>query len=106
MLRKCTASDQETMQALINEAARAYKDVIPEDRWHEPYEKNGYALQSRDTTRSLLRRYWSIPERQIETSVVLANWRGGIKDAAAESSFAAARCQWSEISGQWEGGVR
>ena len=192
MLRKCTASDHEAMQALINDAARAYKGVIPEDRWHEPYmsmeelqaeiqdggvechgieqggrlagvmgvqdkmevtlirhayvrtasqgrglgrqllrhlegltqkpiligtwqaatwairfyEKNGYALQSRDTTRSLLRRYWSIPERQIETSVVLANWRGGIQDAAAESSFAAARSQWSEISGQWEGGVR
>ncbi len=40
------------------------------------YEKNGYVSQSRDTTSSLLRRYWNIPERQIETSVVLANWRG------------------------------
>ncbi len=40
------------------------------------YENNGYVSQSQDTTRSLLRRYWNIPERQIETSVVLANWRG------------------------------
>lgn len=165
MLRKCTASDHEAMQALINDAARAFKGVIPEDRWHEPYmsmeelqseiqdgvkfqgieqagrlagvmgiqdkmevtlirhayvrtasqgmglgrqllrhleglthkpiligtwqaatwairfyEKNGYVLQSRNTTRSLLRRYWIIPDRQIETSVVLANWRGGSKD--------------------------
>ncbi|HUQ25668.1 MAG TPA: GNAT family N-acetyltransferase [Burkholderiales bacterium] len=36
------------------------------------YEKNGYRLQSRDETARLLRKYWSIPERQIETSVVLA----------------------------------
>ena len=39
------------------------------------YEKNGYRLLSRRDTERLLRRYWSIPERQIETSVVLANAR-------------------------------
>ena len=39
------------------------------------YEKNGYRLLSRPETKRLLRRYWSIPERQIETSVVLANPR-------------------------------
>lgn len=145
------------MFSIINDAAQAYKGVIPADRWHEPYmplaeleaqiaggivfsgceangrllgvmgvqdkgevtlirhayvrtserrkgigekllrhleattrkpvligtwadaawairfyEKNGYRLQSRDETARLLRRYWSIPERQIETSVVLA----------------------------------
>ena len=36
------------------------------------YEKNGYRVVSRAETDRLLRRYWSIPERQIETSVVLA----------------------------------
>lgn len=161
MIRQCTVSDLEAMQAVINDAAQAYKGVIPADRWHEPYmpleelqaeiqdgiefwgieregrlvgvmgiqdkgevtlirhayvkttyqsnglgkillrhleglsqkpiligtwqaaswairfyEKNGYARQSREKTASLLRRYWNIPERQIETSVVLANWRG------------------------------
>lgn len=25
------------MYAIINDAARAYRGVIPEDRWHEPY---------------------------------------------------------------------
>ncbi len=39
------------------------------------YEKNGYRTLSRSDTERLLRRYWSIPERQIETSVVLANTR-------------------------------
>jgi GNAT superfamily N-acetyltransferase len=36
------------------------------------YEKNGYRVQSPDETARLLRKYWSIPERQVETSVVLA----------------------------------
>ncbi|MFL5312928.1 MAG: GNAT family N-acetyltransferase [Myxococcales bacterium] len=39
------------------------------------YEKNGYRILSRPETERLLRKYWSIPERQIETSVVLANAR-------------------------------
>lgn len=36
------------------------------------YERNGYANLPRDVKDRLLRKYWSIPERQIETSVVLA----------------------------------
>jgi N-acetylglutamate synthase-like GNAT family acetyltransferase len=40
------------------------------------YERNGFRLVPARETPRLLRRYWSIPERQIETSVVLAdqNW--------------------------------
>ena len=37
------------------------------------YVRHGFALASRAETAALLRRYWSIPERQIETSVVLAS---------------------------------
>jgi N-acetylglutamate synthase-like GNAT family acetyltransferase len=37
------------------------------------YQKNGYMLVSEEEKERLLRRYWSIPERQVETSVVLAN---------------------------------
>jgi len=37
------------------------------------YLKNGYTLVSDKQKDRLLRKYWSIPERQIETSVVLAN---------------------------------
>lgn len=37
------------------------------------YEKNGYTLVSEEEKNFLLRKYWSIPERQVETSVVLAN---------------------------------
>ena len=36
------------------------------------YEKNGFTLVSRERTPDVLRTYWNIPERQIETSVVLA----------------------------------
>ncbi len=158
MIRKCTESDIKTIFEIINDAANAYKGVIPEDRWHAPYmpaeeirheieggvifwgfekdgdllgvmgiqdkgdvalirhayvrtrsrkqgigenlllhlesltekpilvgtwktaswaisfyEKNGYTLVSDKEKKRLLRQYWSIPERQIETSVVLAN---------------------------------
>jgi len=35
------------------------------------YEKNGFVLVSREESKRLLRKYWNIPERQVETSVVL-----------------------------------
>ena len=160
MIRACTASDLPAMYAVINDAAQAYKGVIPADRWHEPYmpmeelrseiaagvrfwgeeadgelagvmgiqdkgdvdlirhayvrtrlrkggigsrllkeierktrkpiligtwlaatwairfyEKHGYRQLSRPETERLLKKYWSIPARQIETSVVLAGPR-------------------------------
>ncbi|MBT8363682.1 MAG: GNAT family N-acetyltransferase [Deltaproteobacteria bacterium] len=158
MIRTCTKSDFDTIFEIINDAAIAYKGIIPGDRWHQPYmpaeeirheieegvtfwgfekddrligvmgiqdrgdvalirhayvltrfrqqgigenllfylesltekpilvgtwkaaswaisfyEKNGYILVSDKEKIRLLRKYWSIPERQIETSVVLAN---------------------------------
>jgi len=152
MIRKCNENDLPTMYAIINDAAQAYKGVIPNDRWHDPYmpleklkheiedgvvfgimgiqdkddvalirhayvrtnrqnhgigtqllqhlerttkkpiligtwadaswairfyERNGYRLLSRKETEQLLQRYWSIPERQVVTSVILANPRWG-----------------------------
>jgi ribosomal protein S18 acetylase RimI-like enzyme len=35
------------------------------------YEKHGFRLVTREEKDMLLRKYWNIPERQIETSVVL-----------------------------------
>jgi len=164
MIRKCTLQDLSAMYGIINDAAQAYKGVIPEDRWHEPYmpmdelkqeiddgvefwgyeeagelmgvmglqdegdvylirhayvytscqnrsigrellrhlermtdrpiligtwadatwairfyEKSGYRLLSRSETERLLKKYWKIPERQVITSVVLADpkWEAG-----------------------------
>jgi N-acetylglutamate synthase-like GNAT family acetyltransferase len=37
------------------------------------YRKHGFVLLSKIEIETLLRKYWSIPERQIETSVVLAS---------------------------------
>jgi GNAT superfamily N-acetyltransferase len=159
-IRRCFASDFETIYRIINEAALAYKGIIPDDRWHEPYmpraelrdeietgvqfwgyeedgalagvmgiqhvadvtlirhayvrsarqgkgiggrllshlrtqtarplligtwadatwairfyEKHGFRQVSREEKERLLRRYWSIPERQVATSVVLADAR-------------------------------
>ena len=39
------------------------------------YRRNGYRLVSEQEKGVLLRKFWSIPERQIETSVVLASAR-------------------------------
>jgi N-acetylglutamate synthase-like GNAT family acetyltransferase len=171
MIRKCEESDFKTIFEIINDAAQAYKGIIPEDRWHEPYmsfeelgkeiedgvvfwgleheeqllgvmgiqdkgevilirhayvwtrdqklgvgtkllqhleslterpiligtwsaaswaissyEKNGYKLVSEEEKNLLLRKYWSIPERQVETSVVLANqtWNEAQRIAPAD----------------------
>ncbi|HXZ33921.1 MAG TPA: GNAT family N-acetyltransferase [Terriglobales bacterium] len=37
MIRRCIDADIPVIDAIINEAARAYRDVIPVDCWHEPY---------------------------------------------------------------------
>ena len=158
MLRLCKREDFEAIYRIINEAACAYKGVIPSDRWKEPYmseselqremaedvsfwgyeeagelvgvmgiqhvrdvtlirhsyvrpgiqnrgvggallshlmtqtrhpmlvgtwadavrairfyEKHGFRLVSSEVKDQLLRIYWSVPDRQIETSVVLAS---------------------------------
>ena len=160
MIRAVQDGDVPAILALINDAAQAYRGVIPPDRWHEPYmprealeremasgvqfwvdedgsrvagvmgiqdkgevalvrhayvapglqrqgvgrrllrhvqgltgkpmligtwaaaswaiefySRNGFALVSEEDKDRLLRAYWSIPERQIETSVVLADRR-------------------------------
>jgi N-acetylglutamate synthase-like GNAT family acetyltransferase len=49
------------------------------------YERNGFTLVPARQTPDLLRKYWSIPERQIETSVVLADLRW-LESAATASS--------------------
>ena len=160
-IRRSAPADNDAILAIINEAAVAYRGVIPADRWHEPYmpaselaseiaagvefwvleedgdvrgvmgiqdkgdvalvrhayvsskaqrggvgtrllkhveglvdkpvligtwaaatwaidfyRRNGYTLiEGKDKDR-LLKTYWSIPERQIETSVVLADRKG------------------------------
>lgn len=37
MIRRCTESDLATLESIINEAAEAYRGVIPADCWHDPY---------------------------------------------------------------------
>jgi N-acetylglutamate synthase-like GNAT family acetyltransferase len=41
----------------------------------EFYQRNGFTVVSHEQKERLLRTYWSIPDRQIETSVVLGNAR-------------------------------
>ena len=37
MIRQCTESDFASIFEIINDSAIAYKGIIPDDRWHEPY---------------------------------------------------------------------
>ena len=37
MIRRCTDEDVPAIGAIINEAATAYRGIIPADCWHEPY---------------------------------------------------------------------
>ena len=37
MIRPCTDTDVPGIFAVVNDAAQAYKGVIPADCWHEPY---------------------------------------------------------------------
>jgi N-acetylglutamate synthase-like GNAT family acetyltransferase len=37
MIRQCVDGDLAVMEAVINEAAEAYRGAIPADCWHEPY---------------------------------------------------------------------
>ena len=37
MIRRCQSDDFETIFLIINDAAQAYRGIIPADRWHEPY---------------------------------------------------------------------
>jgi N-acetylglutamate synthase-like GNAT family acetyltransferase len=160
VIRQSVDADFAAMLALVNDAAHAYRGVIPMDRWHEPYmpadelareiaegvvfwvaeqdgrllgvmgiqdkgdvalvrhayvdpatqrtgvgtsllrhveslvdkpfligtwaaaswaiqfyQRNGFTVVPSSHKDRLLRTYWSIPTRQIETSVVLANER-------------------------------
>ena len=158
MIRQCDESEFDTMVEIVNDAAQAYRGVIPGDRWKEPYmpkeelrheidagvvfwgyeeggeligvmgiqpvqdvtlirhayvrtaqqnrgigrkllvhlrtqtdrpiligtwadavwavrfyEKHGFRMVSPEEKNRVLTKYWSIPERQVETSVVLAD---------------------------------
>src|SRR5438552_8565643 len=37
LIRKSVEADFAAMLAIVNDAAQAYRGVIPVDRWHEPY---------------------------------------------------------------------
>src|SRR5260370_29672730 len=46
------------------------------------YERHGFQVVSPQEKSRLLKKYWTVPERQIDTSVVLAdpNWREAQRD--------------------------
>ena len=65
--------------ALLDHLARATERRILVGTWAAAgwaidfYRRHGFEPVSRDRTAELLKTYWTIPDRQIETSVVLAS---------------------------------
>ena len=37
LIRKSVEADLAAILAIVNDAAQAYREVIPDDRWHDPY---------------------------------------------------------------------
>ncbi|SVD42217.1 uncharacterized protein METZ01_LOCUS395071, partial [marine metagenome] len=48
MIRKCAIDDVRTIIEIINDAAKAYRGAIPEDRWQEPYMSESYLTAELD----------------------------------------------------------
>lgn len=57
-IRPCNEADFEAIYSIINDAAQAYRGVIPEDRWHEPY------MSSQELRREIASgvRFWGYEE--------------------------------------------
>jgi len=49
LIRRCTDKDFEIIYSIINDAAQAYKGVIPEDCWKEPYMSKEYLSHEIDS---------------------------------------------------------
>ena len=44
MIRLCSNADTDEILEIINDGARAYEGVIPDDRWHDPYMSRDHLL--------------------------------------------------------------
>lgn len=65
------------------------------------YKKHGFTLLTRPETERLLRSYWDIPERQVETSVVLADQRALNLLRGANARKVSAADEFAAIDGFW-----
>lgn len=49
MIRRCISADLDVIHTIINAGAQAYKGVIPEDCWHDPYMAPEYLAHEIDS---------------------------------------------------------
>jgi GNAT superfamily N-acetyltransferase len=75
---------------LLQELTRAGKKPVLIGTWKAAdwairfYEKHAFRLAGEQEKNRLLRQYWAIPDRQIETSVVLADAKYGDRDRSSD----------------------
>ena len=48
IIRRCTGTDVAAIEAIINEAAEAYRGIIPPDCWREPYMSRSHLVAEID----------------------------------------------------------
>jgi mannose-6-phosphate isomerase-like protein (cupin superfamily)/GNAT superfamily N-acetyltransferase len=65
------------------------------------YQKHGFTLTARAEKEKLLRVYWNIPERQVETSVVLADARAMALVRGSERGKVSAEAEFAQIKDFW-----
>ena len=66
MIRRCTDADLAAIDAIINEAALAYRG-----------QRHQFRLAAPGETQRLLQTYWNVPSRRREESVVLVYGKPG-----------------------------
>jgi hypothetical protein len=94
MLERCTNADFNDIYDIINDAASAYKGVIPADRWHEPY-------MSKDELKTQIKQgveFWCYKEGDRILGVM------GIQDKGRRHSYPACLCSYGskEQGHRWQ----
>jgi N-acetylglutamate synthase-like GNAT family acetyltransferase len=74
MITQCDDRDFNTIYEIINDSASAYRNVIPADRWHEPYMTAGELKKQIDEGVQ----FWSYREDDIISGIMGFQVKGGV----------------------------
>ena len=66
MIRPCRPEESEEILSIINDAAQAYRGVIPPDRWHDPY----MSISDFNRAKTENIRFWGYEEKGILLGVM------------------------------------
>jgi len=90
-IRRSVDKDFAAILAIINDAARAYRGVIPADRWHEPYMSTGEL--TKDVTDGV--HFWVAEQDECVTGVMGVQDKGDV--ALVRHAYVASATQRSGV---------